>query len=55
MILHPFQHYFSHIRMMGRMIVKGRVQWNLFTVEKFLSRAGLRPGTARSVDQGLIH
>ena len=39
----------------GQMIMKGCVQWNPFTVEKFLSRVGLKPRTARSVDQGLTH
>ena len=35
--------------------MKGRVQWNPFTVEKILPRAGIELGTARSVGQRSTH
>ena len=38
----------------GRVIMKGCVQGNPFTVEKTSPRAGLELGTARSVGQRLI-
>ena len=39
----------------GRMIMKGCVQWNTYTVEKISPRAGLELATARSVGQPLAH
>ena len=38
-----------------RLIMKGFVQWNPFTVEKILPPAGIELGTARSVGQRLTH
>ena len=38
-----------------RLIMKGCVQWNPFTVEKILPMAGLQLGTARSAGQRLTH
>ena len=37
------------------MIMKGCVQWNQFTVEMILPRAGLESRTAKSVGHGLIY
>ena len=38
-----------------RIIMKGCVQWNPFTVEKTSPRAGLELGTARSIGRRLTH
>ena len=41
MILHPFQHYFSHNQEDGWMIMEGFVQWNpVYGWEEFASRGG---------------
>ena len=38
-----------------RLIMKGCVQWNAFTVEKIMPRAMLELGTPRTVSQRLTH
>ena len=50
-ILTVFQSYQDD----GRMIMKGCVQWTPFTLEKISPRAGIEPGTARSLGQRLSY
>ena len=51
----PISTVFQSYQDDGRVIMKGCVQWNPFTVERTSRRAGLELGAARSVGQRLIH
>ena len=52
-ILHHFSIVIQSCQDDLLMIMKGCVQWNLFTVEKIMPQAGLQSGTAKSVGQPL--